>query len=421
MSKLKRYYRDFLDITRAVPFRSVGAIAEGGSACSQTERMRNLCVTKCARENQGCGAYTGLRRHSRLRWSVPHETPEGVEMVPDIFERREWRRGDQPPIARLRAQKEDDMSENIENENEIMDEATVAVEATEAAEVEEAADDVAETAAESEDADAEEAAEELSLDDQLFDKVQKAARLLRNRKFAMGREAEADAARASELMRALKLLELKPQMEQKEMSDLLGMRLRELDGILREAEEAGAVTRVMPEEEDMRAILVSANENAEEIAASLGGKRKKLIPQLSQLDAEDIVALMDKLIDPLTEMGLDNDDRNSRGGFGARGGDRGPRKDFGGRGGDRGGRGGFGGRGGDRGPRKDFGDRGPRRDFGDRGDRGGRGGFGDRDRKFSDRNTRGGYGDRGGRGGYGSRDDRGGRGNYGDRRGGSRY
>lgn len=326
------------------------------------------------------------------------------------------------------------MSENIENENEIMDEATVAVEATEVAEVEvaeveEAVDDEAGTAAAAEDADAEEAVEELSLDDQLFDKVQKAARLLRNRKFAMGREAEADAARASELMRALKLLELKPQMEQKEMSDLLGMRLRELDAILREAEEAGAVTRVMPEEEDMRAILVSANENAEEIAASLGGKRKKLIPQLSQLDAEDIVALMDKLIGPLTEMGLDNDDRGGRGGFGARGGDRGPRKDFGGRGGDRGGRGGFGGRGGDRGPRKDFGDRGPRRDFGDRGgrggrdDRGGRGGFGDRDRdrKFNDRNARGGYGDRGGRGGYGSRDDRGGRGGYGDRRGGSRY
>ena len=104
--------------------------------------------------------------------------------------------------------------------------------------------------------------------------MQRAARLLRNRKFAMGREAEADAARASELMRALKLLELKPQMEQKEMSDLLGMRLRELDGILREAEEVGAVTRIMPEEEDMRAVLVSANENAEELAASIGGKRK---------------------------------------------------------------------------------------------------------------------------------------------------
>lgn len=296
------------------------------------------------------------------------------------------------------------MSEYIENENENVEEVVEASETVEVVEEAVEAEDVVEETAE-------EAAEEPSLDDQLFDKVQRAARLLRNRKFAMGREAEADAARASELMRALKLLELKPQMEQKEMSDLLGMRLRELDGILREAEEVGAVTRIMPEEEDMRAILVSANENAEELAASIGGKRKKLVPQLSQLDAEDIVALMDKLIDPLTEMGLDNDDRGGRGGdrggrggFGGRGGDRGPRKDFGGRGGDRGGRGGFGDRGGDRGPRRDFGDRGPRKDFGDRdrGGRGGRGGFGGRD----DRGGRGGYGDRGGRGNYG---DRGGR------------
>ena len=307
------------------------------------------------------------------------------------------------------------MSEYIENENENVEEVVEASETVEVVEEAVEAEDVVEETAE-------EAAEELSLDDQLFDKVQRAARLLRNRKFAMGREAEADAARASELMRALKLLELKPQMEQKEMSDLLGMRLRELDGILREAEEVGAVTRIMPEEEDMRAILVSANENAEELAASIGGKRKKLVPQLSQLDAEDIVALMDKLIDPLTEMGLDNDDRGGRGGdrggrggFGGRGGDRGPRKDFGGRGGGRGGRGGFGDRGGDRGPRRDFGDRGPRKDFGDRGPRRD---FGDRDR--GGRGGRGGFGgrdDRGGRGGYG---DRGGRGNYGDR-GGRRF
>ena len=268
------------------------------------------------------------------------------------------------------------MSEYIENENENVEEVVEASETVEVVEEAVEAENVVEETAE--EASEEAAEEEPSLDDQLFDKVQRAARLLRNRKFAMGREAEADAARASELMRALKLLELKPQMEQKEMSDLLGMRLRELDGILREAEEVGAVTRIMPEEEDMRAILVSANENAEELAASIGGKRKKLVPQLSQLDAEDIVALMDKLIDPLTEMGLDNDDR-------------------GGRGGDRGGRGGFGGRGGDRGPRKDFGGRG-----GDRGGRGGRGGFGGRD----DRGGRGGYGDRGGRGNYG---DRGGR------------
>ena len=280
------------------------------------------------------------------------------------------------------------MSEYIESENENVEEVVEASETVEVVEEAVEAEDVVEETAE------EAAEEEPSLDDQLFDKVQRAARLLRNRKFAMGREAEVDAARASELMRALKLLELKPQMEQKEMSDLLGMRLRELDGILREAEEVGAVTRIMPEEEDMRAILVSANENAEELAASIGGKRKKLVPQLSQLDAEDIVALMDKLIDPLTEMGLDNDDRGGRGGdrggrggFGDRGGDRGPRRDFG-----------------DRGPRKDFGDRGPRRDFGDRdrGGRGGRGGFGGRD----DRGGRGGYGDRGGRGNYG---DRGGR------------
>ena len=307
------------------------------------------------------------------------------------------------------------MSEYIENENENVEEVVEASETVEVVEEAVEAEDVVEETAE-------EAAEEPSLDDQLFDKVQRAARLLRNRKFAMGREAEADAARASELMRALKLLELKPQMEQKEMSDLLGMRLRELDGILREAEEVGAVTRIMPEEEDMRAILVSANENAEELAASIGGKRKKLVPQLSQLDAEDIVALMDKLVDPLTEMGLDNDDRGGRGGdrggrggFGGRGGDRGPRKDFGGRGGDRGGRGGFGDRGGDRGPRRDFGDRGPRKDFGDRGPRRD---FGDRDR--GGRGGRGGFGgrdDRGGRGGYG---DRGGRGNYGDR-GGRRF
>ena len=307
------------------------------------------------------------------------------------------------------------MSENIEN-NEMMDEVAEVAETVETVDEETVVE-----ASDVEAADVESAEEEPSLDDQLFDKVQRAARLLRNRKFAMGREAEEDARRADELKRALKLLELKPQMEQKEMSDLLGMRLRELDGLLREAEEVGAVTRVMPEEEDMRAILVSANENAEELAASIAGKRKKLVPQLSQLDAEDIVALMDKLIDPLTEMGLDNDDHNRRGGDrggrggfggrggdrGGRGGDRGPRRDFG----DRGPRKDFGGRGGDRGPRRDFGDRGPRKDFGDRGPR----------RDFNDRGGRGGFGDRGGRGGYGGRDDRGGRGGYGDRRGGSRY
>lgn len=313
------------------------------------------------------------------------------------------------------------MSEIIENDDNMTEE----TESVESTEVETAEVEAAEVESVEEAPVAEAAAEEqpVDMDEVLFDKIQRAARLLRNRKAAMAREAEEDQARNNDLMRALKLLELKSQMEQKEMSDLLGMRLRELDVLLHQAEEAGVVTRVMPEEEDMRAILVSANENAEELAAGMLGKRKKLVAQLSAVDAEDIIALMDKIIDPLVEMGLD-EDRGPRGGFGGgRGGDRGPRRDDrGGFGGDRGGRGP---RRDDRGPRRD--DRGPRRDF-DRGprrdDRGGRGGFG------GDRGGRGGYGDRGprrdfdrgprrdDRGGFGG--DRGGRGGYGDR-GGRRY
>ena len=292
------------------------------------------------------------------------------------------------------------MSEIIENDDNMMEE----TESVESTEVETAEVEAAEVESVEEAPVTEAAAEEqpVDMDEVLFDKIQRAARLLRNRKAAMAREAEEDQARNNDLMRALKLLELKSQMEQKEMSDLLGMRLRELDVLLHQAEEAGVVTRVMPEEEDMRAILVSANENAEELAAGMLGKRKKLVAQLSAVDAEDIIALMDKIIDPLVEMGLD-EDRGPRGGFGGgRGGDRGPRRD-------------------DRGPRRDF-DRGPRRDdrggrggFG--GDRGGRGGYGDRGpRRDFDRGPR--RDDRGGRGGFGG--DRGGRGGYGDR-GGRRY
>ena len=52
------------------------------------------------------------------------------------------------------------------------------------------------------------------LDDKLFDKVNRAARLLRNRRGALAQEAEAEADRRRDLQRALKLLELKPKMEQ---------------------------------------------------------------------------------------------------------------------------------------------------------------------------------------------------------------
>ena len=252
------------------------------------------------------------------------------------------------------------------------------------------------------------------LDDKLFDKVNRAARLLRNRRGALAQEAEAEADRRRDLQRALKLLELKPKMEQKEMAELMGMGLRDLNAILAEAEKLDIVARIEPEEPDMRKVVVMASEDAEELIAAQAKKRKKLVPQISADSVEQLLALLDQVIDPLVEMGLD-DDRGPRGGRDdRRGGDRShgshgaPRMGFsGGRGGDRGGRGGFGG---DRGGRGGFGDR-------DRGgDRGGRGGFGGRDdRRGGDRGGRGGFGgDRGGRGGRGGfGGDRGGRGGNG--------
>ena len=245
------------------------------------------------------------------------------------------------------------------------------------------------------------------LDDKLFDKVNRAARLLRNRRGALAQEAEAEADRRRDLQRALKLLELKPKMEQKEMAELMGMGLRDLNAILAEAEKLDIVARIEPEEPDMRKVVVMASEDAEELIAAQAKKRKKLVPQISADSVEQLLALLDQVIDPLVEMGLD-DDRGPRGGRDdRRGGDRShgshgaPRMGFsGGRGGDRGGRGG------------DRGGRGGRGGFGDRdrgGDRGGRGGFGGRDdRRGGDRGGRGGFGgDRGGRGGFGGgRDDR---------------
>ena len=306
------------------------------------------------------------------------------------------------------------MSENEEIMNETENETVAAeVEAvetveTEAAEVE-AADEVS-----AEEAEVVEAAADYD-DEELMDKMQKAARLLRSRRFAISKEEEAKAERMANIERAIKLLDLKPKMEQKEMSDLLGMRLRELDGLMAEAEAADLVGRIDDAEGDMRKIVVFAAEDAAEGLVELANKKEKLLPELSYEEATELMAALDKVIAPLVAMGLD-EDRGPRGGRDDRGprGPRGPRDDRGprgGRGGDRGGRGGFGdrgGRGGDRGGRG--GDRGGRGGFGDRGgDRGGRGGFG---------GNRGGYGDRGGnRGGFGGNrgNDRGGRG--GDRGG----
>ncbi len=245
-----------------------------------------------------------------------------------------------------------------ENENEevaVENAAEVVVE-TEAVSELVADDETVEEALEAEVAeeqDAEPKADVTNLDDELFDKVNRAARLLRGRRDMMREEAEEDAARLRDLQRALKLLELKPRMEQKEMAELMGMRLRELNALMVEAEKHDIVARIEPEEEDMRKIVVFASEDAAELAEAMGNKRKKLIPTLSADSANEILSLLDQIIDPLVAMGLDSDrgprggrdDRGPRGGFGGPRGDRGPRGDFGPRGGrgrdDRGGRGGF--------------------------------------------------------------------------------
>lgn len=291
------------------------------------------------------------------------------------------------------------MSENEEimneTENETMAAEVEAVETveTEAAEVE-AADEVS-----AEEAEVVEAAADYD-DEELMDKMQKAARLLRSRRFAISKEEEVKAERMANIERAIKLLDLKPKMEQKEMSDLLGMRLRELDGLMAEAEAADLVGRIDDAEGDMRKIVVFAAEDAAEGLVELANKKEKLLPELSYEEATELMAALDKVIAPLVAMGLDEDrgprgDRGGRGGFGDRGGRGGDR---GGRGGDRGGRGGFGDRGGDRGGRGGFG--GNRGGYGDRG--GNRGGFGGN--RGNDRGGRG--GDRGGRNGGGFRGNR---------------
>ena len=259
------------------------------------------------------------------------------------------------------------------------------------------------------DSDSDDAEEEQGVNEKLVAKVKRAENLLFRRRVSLERAAEENQGKTSTLVRALKLLQLKPKMQQKEMADLLGMRLRELDAVLADAEKKDLVGRIEPEEPDMRKVVVFAEDDAIERAEAAERKGEDLVPGLSEEDAEQLLSLLDKVIDPLVALGLDEprEDRG-RGGFGGRGGDRG-----GDRGGFRGGRdsrGGFGGRGGhdDRGGRGGRGgDRGGFR--GNRDDRGGRGGFGGRDDRGGRSFDRGGD-RRDDRGGFrGNRDDRGGR------------
>ncbi|MBE6469236.1 MAG: hypothetical protein E7001_04600 [Coriobacteriaceae bacterium] len=332
------------------------------------------------------------------------------------------------------------MSEDIENVN-VSENEAAEVETSPVAEVAEAEPEseapVAEEteggeAVEAVDAEADSDEEEAevpqkNLNEDLINKTKRTENLLFRRRVALERAAEDQASKVNELIRAIKLLELKPKMEQKEMSDLLGVRLRELDALLADAEKADLVGRIENEENDMRKVVVFASEDALDHVSDIVKKDEPLVPGLANEEIEALFAQLDKVIDPLVAMGLDDErgGRDDRGGRGRRVGDRrdndrshgkfgAPRMGFGGSRGGHSDRGGFGGRGGDRGGRGGFGgDRGGRGGFG--GDRGGRGGYGDRDRG----GNRGGFGgDRGGRGGFGGgRDDRGSRGGYGDRGG----
>ena len=298
------------------------------------------------------------------------------------------------------------------------------------------------------DSDSDDAEEEQGVNEKLVAKVKRAENLLFRRRVSLERAAEENQGKASTLVRALKLLQLKPKMQQKEMADLLGMRLRELDAVLADAEKKDLVGRIEPEEPDMRKVVVFAEDDAIERAEAAERKGEDLVPGLSEEDAEQLLSLLDKVIDPLVALGLDEprEDRG-RGGFGGRGGDRGgdrggfrggrdSRGGFGGRGNrdDRGGRGGFGGRD-DRGGRS-FDRGGDRRDDrggfrGNRDDRGGRSFDRNNDRR-DDRDSRGGFGgnrggfggNRGGfggnRGSFGARDNRDSRGGYGRSNGGYR-
>lgn len=291
---------------------------------------------------------------------------------------------------------------------------------------------------------------EKEIDEQLLDKTNRAARLLRVRRAILSREQEEKSGKTSTLVRALRLLQLKPKMEQKEISDLLGVRLRDLDAMFAEAEKKDLVGRIEPEEPDMRKIVVFAEDDAVERAEIEDRKAERLVPGLTPEAYAQILALLDQVIDLLVALGLDeprdehgphHDDRGPRGGGfggprhderGPRGGGYGHRDDRGPRGGgyghrdDRGPRGGGYGHHDDRGPRGGgFGgprhdDRGPRNGggYGSRDDRGGqRGGYGSRGGygHHDDRGPRNGVG-YGSRGGYGHRDDRGPRGGgYGSR------
>jgi DNA-binding MarR family transcriptional regulator len=298
---------------------------------------------------------------------------------------------------------EEALEETFEDTNdEVVDEV---VEATAEESVEEAFEDVVEESDEPTDEPAEEAPKDRAQAKDpvlaLTDELMKASRLLRQRRRAMHDESRANEERDAARLRALKLLDLKPGMNQKELAELMGERLRLLDEMLAEMETQGLVEREQPEEPDMRAVAATLTDagKAAIIAGVAPGEAPQLAPDFSAEDLAALTILLAKLNASFEALGLHDEDRRERAEFGDRRGGRDDRR---------------GGRDDRRGGRDDR--RGGRDDR--RGPRGGRGGYqggyhapghdgtrntqaaryDHKDRRYQDNRGRKGFGNRGGRG-----------------------
>ena len=151
-------------------------------------------------------------------------------------------------------------------------------------------------------------------DTKLVDALMKASRLMRQRLASLADVRKAIEEKRNDQMRCLKLLELKDEMTQKEMADLLGMRLRILDAGLAEMEKGGYVVREKPEEDDMRAVVVRMSTSGHE-AVEQGipeSNEGAIIPALSAEDRQDLVELLSEVNAALESLGLSDQDRRSQ-------------------------------------------------------------------------------------------------------------
>ena len=111
--------------------------------------------------------------------------------------------------------------------------------------------------------------------------------------------------------RVLSLLKMQPEISQKELCYLLGMRQQSLSELLLKLEQKGYVSR-KPSEEDRRSTIVSLTEEGRQ-AAEQQPKRKggmhRILAALDEEERKAFTASLDKLIaaaeKELTEMGVD--------------------------------------------------------------------------------------------------------------------